>query len=261
LVTAVIIQARLGSSRLPAKVLMPLGRTTVIDEVIRRCRAIPGVDVVCCAIPAGKADEPLARAAERAGAVVFQGDETDVLSRYAKAAVAVGADIVMRVPADKPLIDPQICGAVLRLVATGEADYACNNMPPSWPHGLDCEVFTAQILRRAEAETVEPADREHVTPWMRRHPDIRRANLAGPGGAVVDQRWTLDLPEDLAFLKALFDELPPPPAMPGYEEIAHLLEQRPDILKINAQWGHLSRVAGVEGGARSVIHTAAATRA
>lgn len=243
MVTAIVIQARMGSSRLPGKVLRRLGERSVIAEIIRRCQAIPGADVVCCASPEGAADDLLAAEAERAGATVFRGDEIDVLARYAGAARALGADVVMRITGDKPLIDPEICGQLLRLRAETDADFACNNMPSGWPHGLDCEAFTGDALARADNEARQAEDREHVTPWLRRHADLRRVNLQGPGRDCGDLRWTLDHPEDLAFLEALFEKLAPGPAIPLYEDVLAVLDRHPEIATINARWSHLSRFA------------------
>src|SRR5262245_43951325 len=107
---------------------MSLGRRTVLEEVLERCRRIPGADVVVCAIPENSADDILIAPAERMGAIVVRGSETDVLSRYAEAASVVGARTVMRVTSDCPLIDPQVCGAVLQLREREGADYASNNI-------------------------------------------------------------------------------------------------------------------------------------
>lgn len=244
--TAIIIQARTGSSRLPGKVLRPLGGRSVIAEVIRRCQAVPGADVVCCALPEGTTDDALAYEVEQAGAAVSRGDENDVLARFACAAEALGANVVMRITGDKPLIDPQICGQLLQLRSEADAGFACNNMPPGWPHGLDCEAFTGEVLARAAAEAHGAEDREHVTPWMRRHGELTRVNLAGPGGACVDLRWTLDYPEDMAFLEALFEKLAAGPAMPLYEDVMAVLHRHPEIAEINAGWSHLSRYSASE---------------
>jgi glutamate-1-semialdehyde 2,1-aminomutase/spore coat polysaccharide biosynthesis protein SpsF len=243
MVTAIIIQARMGSSRLPGKMLRLLGGRSILAEVIRRCRAIPSADAVCLASPEGATDDVLAVEAERAGATVFRGDANDVLSRFAGAAEALGAHVVMRITGDKPLIDPEICGRLLRLRAEADADFACNNMPAGWPHGLDCEAFTSEALARADCEAETAEDREHVTPWLRRHAGLRRVNLQGPGGDCVDLRWTLDYPEDLAFLKALFEKLPPAPAMPLFNDVMAVLDRHPEITAINACWQHLSRYA------------------
>lgn len=230
----IVVQARMESTRLPGKVMETLAGDTVLSHVLRRCEAVDGVDVVCCAVANGGPSDQVAAEAERCGARVFRGSEHDVLDRHLRAAEAFGANTVMRITSDCPLIDPDVCTKVLKLRAQEHVDYACNDMPPSWPHGLGCEAFTFRALARAAAEAREPGDREHVTTWLCRHPGIRRANLRGPGGEFARMRWTLDYPEDFAFFTALFDKLPPPPAIAGFEEVAVVLHRRPEIAAINA---------------------------
>jgi len=237
----VIIQARLGSTRLPGKVLMDLAGQTVLRHVVERCAAIPGVDAVCCAVPDLARDEPVAAEAARCGALVSRGPELDVLARYAIAARESGATTVMRVTSDCPALDPGIAGEVLRLVTEGGADYACNNLPPSFPHGLDCEAFRAEWLWHAEREAVLPSEREHVTPYLRNHPALRRSMLTGPGH--VHHRWTLDTPDDLDFLRALFARLPAGPAGWDYRVPLAIVEAEPALAAINA--GH-DRDAGLK---------------
>ena len=239
--TAVIVQARYGSTRLPGKVLEEIAGHTVLEHVLHRCKAIRGVHVVCCATPASSESDPVARAAAEFGVAVYRGDEYDVLDRYYRAAQEIRADIVMRVTSDCPLIDPDICGDVLRLREQQSADYACNNMPRTSPHGLDCEAFTFAALQRAALEAKEPYSREHVTPWLRSNPYLVRANLQGHGGD--DLRWTLDYPEDLSFFRALFALLPPWPQIVPTAAIVQLLTKRPEIARINAHL-HVGSSAG-----------------
>lgn len=156
--SAVIVQARFGSTRLPGKVLLRLGSKTVLAHVLERCAQI-AADVVVCAVPTGPQDDRVAEEAASCGAYVTRGDEQDVLSRYADAARAIGADVVMRVTSDCPLIEPSLCTKVIEIVRRGVADYACNNMPRSFAHGLDCEAFLASTLFEAERQTVDPYDR------------------------------------------------------------------------------------------------------
>src|SRR4051812_14503524 len=153
--TVAIIQARFGSTRLPGKVLKPLGSIPggggiVLDHAIQRCRAIPSVDAVVIATTDREEDGAIVAAAERSGALVHRGSAEDVLARYAGAAKLAQADIVLRVTSDCPLIDPGICDRVIRLRAETGVDYAANNMPRLYPHGLDCEVFTRDGLDRAD---------------------------------------------------------------------------------------------------------------
>jgi spore coat polysaccharide biosynthesis protein SpsF (cytidylyltransferase family) len=232
--TACIIQARLGSTRLPGKVLEPLGDASVLEHVLRRCQAIDGVDTVVCATVEGADGDAVAALAESIDVPVYRGSEKDVLARYHGAAHMVGADVVMRVTSDCPLIDPEVCAAVLKLRVDAGADYAANNMPPSWPHGLDCEAFTIDALDEAAVTAVEPEDHEHVTPWIRRHHAFHRVNLAGPGGALTTQRWTLDYPEDLAFLRAVYQRLPGGNAGRSWRAALAVVDREPELALINA---------------------------
>jgi spore coat polysaccharide biosynthesis protein SpsF len=231
--TACIVQARFGSTRLPGKVLEALGEVPVLEHVLRRCRAIEGVDEVVCATVNGVDGDAVAALADHLDVAVYRGPECDVLARYHGAAHAVGADIVMRVTSDCPLIDPELCAAVLKLRSEASADYAANNMPPSWPHGLDCEAFTIDALDEAATTATAAEDHEHVTPWIRRNRAYHRVNLAGPGGDVTAQRWTLDYPEDLAFLRALYERLPGGCAGRSWRAALAIVEREPQLALIN----------------------------
>ena len=237
--TVAIVQARLGSTRLPGKVLKPLGGQRVIDHVMARCRAIPSVDEVVIATTVLPEDDAVVAAAAAAGIGVFRGDSSDVLQRYAGAARMSSAEVVLRVTSDCPLIDPAICERVIRLRADAGADYAANNMPRLFPHGLDCEVFTRAALEAADRTAQDPYDREHVTPWMRRTAGLSRTSLIGPGWPAMQHRWTLDFPEDYDFFSALFPLLPPD-EIPSSNAVLAILADRPDIAGINA----LRRIGG-----------------
>lgn len=219
----------MGSTRLRGKVLMELGGATVLEHVMTRCRAIAGADAVCCAVPDSADSDPVAAEAGRIGVEVFRGSETDVLDRYWRAARALKADVVLRVTSDCPLIDPAVAAEVLALRAREGADYACNNMPPAWPHGLDCEALTVAWLERAAREATRPYDREHVTPFVRTHPDSRKVNLPCPVVGVAKHRWTLDTPADLAFMRAVFARLPAGPAGYGWRVPLGLIEAEPAL--------------------------------
>lgn len=159
-------------------------------------------------MPIGDEHDAVASETERCKAEVFRGSEHDVLSRYAGAACALNADIVMRVTSDCPAIDPAVCSEVLSMLKREEADYACNNRPRTFPHGLDCEAFVIDALNLACREAIEPEEREHVTLWLRNNEELKRVNLECEDTTWTDQRWTLDNIEDYEFFKALFHRLP-----------------------------------------------------
>lgn len=221
------------STRLPGKVLKKLGGISILEHCLKRCQAIPGVDIVCCAVPDSKANDPVAIEADRIGVMVFRGSEDDVLDRYYQAAKACRADIVMRVTSDCPVVDPEVCGQVIRLLEETGAAYACNNMPPSWPHGLDCEAITFEWLERSAMEAEKKFEREHVTQYVRNHPQAQTENLSGPGGDYIHHRWTIDTPEDFDFFTALCRRLPSGPAYWSYRNILRVLEAEPELALIN----------------------------
>ena len=230
-----VIQARHGSSRLPGKVLLPLGAGCVLDEVIRRCRSIAGVAATCVAVPDGADSNSVAARAESLDATVVRGPESDVLARYGLAAARTEADVVLRVTSDCPLLDPEAAAQVIAAYEREAADYAANNRPPrSWPHGLDCEAIGRRALETALASATAPYDREHVTPWLRRSEEVRRAWVGGPGGRAADWRWTLDFPEDYAFLSAVFDRLEGG-TIPSWTAVASLIEHDPLLLSLHAR--------------------------
>jgi spore coat polysaccharide biosynthesis protein SpsF len=230
--TAIIIQARMGSSRLPGKVLEQIGDKTTIEHVVSRCLRVKGADTVICATSDLARDDALAEVAQRAGAAVFRGSERDVLGRYVKAAQSVNADIVMRITADCPLIDPEVCGALLALREREAADYASNAEPRSYPIGLDCEAFTFAALAESEKSATDPFDREHATQWLIRAPYLKKANLHSGRPELGHLRWTLDYPEDLQFMRAVYAALPPQ-SEGLMANVLDVLKRNPKIAALN----------------------------
>ncbi|MCR9220176.1 MAG: aminotransferase class III-fold pyridoxal phosphate-dependent enzyme [Alphaproteobacteria bacterium] len=207
MILAAFIQARMSSTRLPGKVLRPLGGEPVLARVVRQARAIPGIDRVAVVTSEEASDDPIAAWCAEAGVACRRGALADVLDRFRAAAEAEGlsaGDGVMRLTADCPVLDPMVCGLVARLFRAGGVDYAHNVGPRSWPDGLDCEVFSVRALRAAADEASAPGDREHVGPYIKRNRRrFPQANLTCPIGNHAAHRWTLDRAEDLAFLERL----------------------------------------------------------
>jgi spore coat polysaccharide biosynthesis protein SpsF len=224
----------MGSTRLPGKVLALIGSRTVLEHCLERAAAVSGIHGVCLATSDLASDDPVAETAARlSGVVVFRGHPTDVLSRYRDAAVKMRAEVILRITCDCPLLDPDVCGAVLALRANSNAPYAHNNATDDWPRGLDCEAFTREALLRAAREANDAYDREHVGPWMRRSAGTRAAHLPGPGGTAARYRWALDYHEDLVFLRTLWPHLPAD-RYPSWQEVAAVLDCHPEIVAINA---------------------------
>ena len=235
----IIVQARVGSTRLPGKVLMPLAGKPVLCHVLERCALIPGSHTVVCAIPDTDENDCLIPLIEGCGAIVARGPERDVLHRYTLAVRQVDAQTIMRVTADCPLIDPKVCGAVLDLHAEKGTDYCANNLKSTWPHGYDCEVFTRNTLELINFYEKDPYCREHVTVTMRELKGNRIANLANPLPELRKWRLTLDYEEDYYFLSAIFDHCQhfKTNEIINMTDLFILFAVHPEILKINAVRG------------------------
>jgi len=243
-----IIQARMRSTRLPGKVLVDLGGKTVLEWVVAAAAAIPGSSGVIVATSTAAEDDAVAGWCARNAVRVFRGDEDDVLARYAGAAQLDDAEIIVRVTADCPLLDPIEAAKVVAAVATGAFDYACNNEPPTYPDGLDCEAFTRLALDKAVASARRPSEREHVTLYIRDPANgFRRTNVSCPFGDLNRDRWTLDTLADLAFLRSVVPALPlGRPAR--LEDVLRILDRTPELRRIN------EGITRNEGLARSLAH-------
>lgn len=236
-----IIQARLGSSRLPGKSQLPLPLTaggdtqTILGHVVNRARRAILVSETVVATTTQPLDDPLAALAARLGVGVFRGDERDVLGRFAGALTqAPGpADLVVRLTADNPAIDPAfIDAAVAHHHATGAAYTYTSDLPL----GTNIEVISAQALSQAHREARQPDEREHVTPYLRRHPELFRLAtlpLVVPP-AVAALRLTIDYPSDYALLSLLFSELGPAFSLTDPAGLPALLARYPWLAAINA---------------------------
>lgn len=202
-----IVQARMSSSRFPGKVLAELDGMPMLAFMIRRLSRCRSVDRICLATSAEASDDPLAAAARDWPVRLVRGPLDDVLGRFGRVAEADDADAFLRLTGDCPLIDPETVDALVALFRETGADYASNIDPPSFPDGLDCEIFSRAALDRALAEATTPFEREHVTPWMRR-PDagLVRANLAAAEDLSA-LRLTVDHPEDLEVVRSVVARL------------------------------------------------------
>lgn len=177
--TAIIVQARMTSSRFPGKVLRMLDGRTVLDRVLDRAQRVIGADMVVVACPRDDASKPIYEACRARGVPFFAGSELNVLFRYYRAAVKHNAEIIMRITSDCPFFNPLIAGEVLRKLRDEDLDYASNVFPHrTFPKGFDCEAFTFDCLEAAQLNARDDYDREHVTPWMQQTEGLNRGLLA-----------------------------------------------------------------------------------
>lgn len=237
--TVAIVQARVGSTRLPGKILRALAGRSVLSHVLDRVRAAAGVDETVVATTVAPADEAVAAEAVRCGVRVFRGDEDDVLSRYALAAAGAGADVVVRVTSDCPLFDSGLLGAMLGAfhasrVGGRPLDYLSNTVLRTFPRGLDAEIFTRAALERAAREATAPHEREHVTPYLYQHPDRFAVDQYARVPDLSAHRWTLDTPEDWELIRRVVEALGPRGERFSTDAVLDLLRRHPDWVALNA---------------------------
>lgn len=237
--TVAIIQARMGSTRLPGKVMKNLGGKTVLNQVIARVKACPRVDEVVVATTVLPEDAIIVEESQRCGVMTFRGSEEDVLSRYYLAAREAGAEIIVRVTADCPFFDPQVLEKMLRQFQTARAegralDYLSNTLERTFPRGLDAEIFTMAALERAHREAGEPYEREHVTPYIYRHPESFALQSFRNPVYLSDHRWTLDTEEDWRLIEAVYAALDKQGTTFTTQAVLDLLGSRPELVALNA---------------------------
>jgi spore coat polysaccharide biosynthesis protein SpsF len=230
--TIAIIQARMGSSRLPGKVLAELGGTTMLAQVVRRLREARGVSEIVVATSTAALDDEVVRAAGKLGVGVHRGSETDVLARFAGAARSYRADAIVRVTADCPLLDPGVVGEVIAAL-TDQVDYASNTHDRSYPRGLDAEALHRDTLERIARMATSPAAREHVTAFVMEVPALFRIAQVRAAHDDSDLRWTVDTAEDLAMVRGLYAALDLTSSRP-YREVVAAVRARPELAAVNA---------------------------
>lgn len=240
-----IIQARIGSTRLPGKVLKPLAGHPMLWHVVRRVRATLGLSEVVVATPESSENDPIRAFCAREGIAVFSGSEDDVLDRYYRAALAFSADPVVRVTSDCPVVDPTLIEQLLVLFADGGFDYAGISIGGAakaagvngYPSGLDAECFTFAALERAWREATLQPEREHVTPYIWSHKDRFRTGAHMPAQDWTDMRLSVDQLEDFAVVEAIYEALYEEGGRAfDFEDVARFLAAHPDVAELNRRF-------------------------
>lgn len=226
----------MGSTRLPGKVLLPAAGKPLLEHLAERLRRVRRLEKIIVATTVRPRDDPIVRLSEKIGVDCFRGSEDDVLERIRGAAHAHGADVIVAITGDCPLIDPQIVELCLQRYFSSHVDFVGNFLPPSYPLGMATQVFSAGILDEVARTTQDPVDREHVTIYIYRHPEkYRLLNVSAPPEQTrPNLRLTLDTVEDYEVIRAVFEALYPMKKDFGLTDTINFLDTHPEIASINA---------------------------
>ena len=225
----------MGSERLPGKVLLDIEGQSMLERVVRRVQQSQLVSKVVVATSTNPADQAIAEAAKMLGVGVCRGNEDDVLDRFHDAADSYEADVIVRVSADSPFVDPAVIDQAIEsyLSAQPPVDYASNKLSPTFPLGLDVEVFSREALERTWRETTESFQRAHVTFYMYENPSRFRLLPVTNERNLHSMRWTVDNPEDLEFARQVFKRLEGRNEF-SWLDVVKIIETEPGLADINS---------------------------
>jgi spore coat polysaccharide biosynthesis protein SpsF len=229
-----IIQARINSTRLPGKVFLPLAGKSAIEHVIMRVKKSEKVSEVVVATSVNKCDSKIVEFCGGMGIRVFRGSEEDVLDRFYRASGPLKTGHVVRVTADCPAIDPKVIDNIIVKHLEKGVDYTSNTIEPTYPDGEDVEVFKVDALEEAWKNAKLSSEREHVTPYITKNPQIFKLLNVTYKTDLSKKRWTLDEERDYMFLGKIFDNLYPLDPFFGIEDVLRFLEENPGVEEINS---------------------------
>lgn len=231
-----IIQARVNSTRLPNKVLKRVCGKTLLEHEVSRVKRVKSIDSIIIATTRNKDDNAIARVANRLGVRCFRGEENDVLDRYYHAAQQIGADDIVRITGDCPLIDPTIIDLVVGCYLKNKRkfDYISNVSPPTFPDGMDVEVFSSSALLQSWREAKLPSEREHVTPYITNNPNYFRIKNVMSSRDMSHLRFTVDEPRDLILIRKIFLHLYPRKTYFILNDIIELIKHDSKLTVLNA---------------------------
>lgn len=232
--TVCTIEARMSSTRLPGKVLKPVAGRPLLAHMIARLERCPALDGIVVATTTDPRDDAIERLTRELSIGCFRGSEQDVLGRVLGAARESGAEVIVETTGDCPLIDPDIVGRVIGCFREAPVDYCSNTLEQTYPRGMDVQVFPTHVLAEVDHLTDDPVDREHVSLFIYEHPErYRLRNVRALPVRGADLRLTVDTPEDLALVRAVFDALYPSDRAFGLSDILDLLEAHPELRELN----------------------------
>lgn len=230
-----IIQARCGSTRFPDKVFADIDGNPLIWHVVNRLTYAKMIDKIVVATTTNVKDDKIEMWCNENGISCFRGSEDDVLSRYYNASVAYPSDVIVRITADDPFKEPAVIDAVVSKLINDGYDHVTNNLPPTWPEGLDCEAFTFIALKESEESTNDKFEREHVTQYIYHNIDKFKIGNVASSKNLSSLRWTIDKNEDYEMVKAVYSHRDSQNnGILLLEEILDILARYPEITKINS---------------------------
>ena len=234
-----IVQARVGSSRLPGKVMKTILGKTVLEIQLERMSLSRNCGEIIVATSENELDNIIEEWCRSHGVKCFRGNELDLLDRHYRCALESGADIVAKIPSDCPLIDYRIIDRVFKYYENNDFDYVSNLHPATYPDGNDVEVFSFQALEKAFQEATRPLEREHTTPYFWENPSqFKIGNIVWESGLdySMSHRFTIDYKEDFDFIEAVYKDLYPSNPSFSLEDILKLLHDSPVIYEINSKY-------------------------
>ncbi|XCS11519.1 glycosyltransferase family protein [Aeribacillus pallidus] len=233
---AAIIQARMGSTRLPGKILKKVLDKTLLEYQIERVKRAKSIDEIIIATTTKESDDQIVQLCQQLSIPYYRGSEEDVLSRYFEAATQFNADVIVRLTSDCPIIDPNVIDKVVThyLENKDRYDYVSNTLTRTYPRGLDTEVMSYKALKRAYEEAKESAYREHVTAYIYHHPDQFRFFSVSNVKDESQHRWTVDTEEDFHLIKNILEMLYPTKPLFTFEDVIQILRSKPEWVQINA---------------------------
>ncbi|GAX88909.1 cytidylyltransferase domain-containing protein [Effusibacillus lacus] len=234
--TAIIVQARMTSTRLPGKVLKTVLGKSLLEFQIERLRRVRLADQIIIATTTNETDQPIVDLCKRLQVSYWRGSEDDVLARYYEAAKEFKADLIVRVTSDCPLIDPEVIDRHIRYYQDhqSEFDYVSNVHCRTYPRGMDTEVFSFRVLSEAYENAVDCSEREHVTPYLYRNPEFYRIGDLAYDSDQSHHRWTVDTPEDFELISRILETIYPTNPQFTLRDVLELLELHPEWSAINA---------------------------
>ena len=228
-----IIQARIGSTRLKGKVLLKVMGKTILEYVIERVKAAKLVSNVLIATTNNKEDDIINELANTFGVNIYRGSQDDVLDRFYKAATDVKAGHIVRITADCPLIDPAVIDDVVGYYIRTNADYCSNTITETFPDGEDVEVFSFKALSSAWNHAGLLSEREHVTPYIKKHPELFKIESFKSKTDFSKERWTLDEKKDFLLIKSILEVLYPENPKFSMHDVLQFLDKNPHLRQIN----------------------------